>query len=282
VGANVDPVELQPDRAATPDEIRCFREQGHVAVRSLASADEVAEFAPSIVEAADLLAWNRNVPPGEQGTYDRAFHQAIGLCWHDEAIRRFVFAARFARVAAELLGVDGVRLYHDQALVKRAGGGATPWHQDAYYWPVDGGSAITMWMAMADIPPEVGSMVFADGTHLRGDMRGPAISDESEGYFALLIAEGALPTSAHGAMQAGDATFHEGWTLHSAGPNPTDRDRPAMTVIYVADGTTVIEPERDEQRLDLALYLPGAVPGDPAATERNPLLWGSGMGEIAS
>jgi ectoine hydroxylase-related dioxygenase (phytanoyl-CoA dioxygenase family) len=135
---------------------------------------------------------------------------------------------------------------------------------------------------MADIPPEVGSMVFADGTHLRGDMRGPAISDESEGYFALLIAEGALPTSAHGAMQAGDATFHEGWTLHSAGPNPTDRDRPAMTVIYVADGTTVIEPERDEQRLDLALYLPGAVPGDPAATERNPLLWGSGMGEIAS
>jgi hypothetical protein len=44
----------------------------------------------------------------------------------------------------------------------------------------------------------------------------------------------------------------------------------------VADGATVLEPERDEQRLDLALYLPGAMPGGPAATDRNPLLWGSG------
>ncbi|MBC8363545.1 MAG: phytanoyl-CoA dioxygenase family protein [Actinobacteria bacterium] len=274
-------MDLKADRLATPDEIRCFHDNGHVAVRGLASADEVAEFAPTILGAADLFAWNRDVPLEKQRTYDRAFHQAIGLCWHDDVIRRFVFAARFARVAAELLGVDGVRLYHDQALVKRAGGGPTPWHQDAYYWPVDGGSAITMWMAMADIPADAGSMVFADGTHHRGDLRGPAISDESEDRFAALVVDEALPTSTHGAMAAGDATFHAGWTLHSAGPNPTGADRPAMTVIYVADGTTIIEPERDEQRLDLALYLPDAAPGDAAATHRNPLLWGSGNPEPA-
>ena len=29
-----------------------------------------------------------------------------------------------------LMGVDGVGLYHDQALVKEAGGGHTPWHCD--------------------------------------------------------------------------------------------------------------------------------------------------------
>ena len=266
-------MELAADRGATPDEISSFRDRGHTCVRKLATPDEVAGFAPAICEAADRLAWNRNIPLEEQRTYDRAFHQAIGLCWHDEVIRRFVFAARFARLAAELLDVAGVRLYHDQALVKPAGGGPTPWHQAAYYWPLDGGSAITMWMALCDIPTEVGSMVFADGTNHRGDLRGPAISDESEDHFAGLVAEEAFPTSTHGAMQAGDATFHAAWTLHSAGPNPSDRDRPAMTVIYVADGATVIEPERDEQRFDLALYLPGAVPGGPAATERNPLLW---------
>ena len=268
---------MAADRGATPDEIRCFRERGHACVRGLATDEEVAAFAPAICDAADRLAWNRDIPLERQRTYDRAFHQAIGLCWHDEVIRRFVFAARFARVAAELLGVDGVRLYHDQALVKRAGGGPTPWHQDAYYWPIDGGAAITMWMALVDIPAEVGSMVFADGTNQRGDLRGPAISDDSEDHFADLVAGEALPTSTHGAMAMGDATFHAGWTLHSAGPNPSDRDRPAMTVIYVADGATVTEPERDEQRFDLALYLPGAVPGGPAATDRNPLLWSAAL-----
>jgi len=31
------------------------------------------------------------------------------------------------------MGVQGVRLYHDQALIKEPGGKPTPWHQDYYY-----------------------------------------------------------------------------------------------------------------------------------------------------
>ncbi|MEM9514691.1 MAG: phytanoyl-CoA dioxygenase family protein [Actinomycetota bacterium] len=45
--------------------------------------------------------------------------------------------SELASVAAELLGVEAVRVYHDQALVNRAGGGRTPWHQDQWYWPLD-------------------------------------------------------------------------------------------------------------------------------------------------
>lgn len=40
-----------------------------------------------------------------------------------EIIQRFVMARRFAKVAAELMGVDGVRIYHDQALFKEPSGG---------------------------------------------------------------------------------------------------------------------------------------------------------------
>jgi hypothetical protein len=54
----------------------------------------------------------------------------------DEGIRRFVLPRRFGRVAADLLGVKGVRVYHDQAFLKEAGGGITPWHQDQHYWPM--------------------------------------------------------------------------------------------------------------------------------------------------
>ena len=115
-------------------------------------------------------------------------------------------------------------------------------------------------------------MTFAAGTHRLGDLRGPAISDESQTTFEQLVAERDLPRRTHGALAAGDATFHAGWTLHSAGPNPTHADRPVITVIYVADGARLTEPT-PQQELDLALWAPGAAPGDLLATEINPLLW---------
>ena len=68
------------------------------------------------------------------------------------------------------MGVDGVRLYHDQALYKEPGGGFTPWHQDQTYWPLDTTHTITMWMPLLDIPPNVGSMRFASGSHAFGNL----------------------------------------------------------------------------------------------------------------
>ena len=67
-----------------------------------------------------------------------------------------MFGGRFAGVAAALLGVDGVRLYHDQALFKEPGGGPTPWHQDQVYWPLATDRTITMWMPLVDLPDASG------------------------------------------------------------------------------------------------------------------------------
>ncbi len=63
---------------------------------------------------------------------------------------------RLAKVAADLLGVENVRIYHDQALFKEPGGGPTPWHQDQYYWPIDTDKTITMWMPLVDIDVRYG------------------------------------------------------------------------------------------------------------------------------
>ena len=43
-------------------------------------------------------------------------------------------------------------------------------------------------------------------------------------------------------------------------------------MIYVADGARLTEPT-EQQELDLALWAPGARPGDLLATELNPRLW---------
>ena len=63
-----------------------------------------------------------------------------------EQIEEFVFSKRLAKIAADLLTVDGVRMYHDQALFNEGGGGITPWHADQYYWPLATGKTITAWI----------------------------------------------------------------------------------------------------------------------------------------
>ncbi|MFM7820610.1 MAG: phytanoyl-CoA dioxygenase family protein, partial [Actinomycetota bacterium] len=80
-----------------------------------------------------------------------------------------------------------MRLYHDQALFKEPGGGITPWHQDHVYWPLDTTNTITMWMPLVDVPNEIGSVVFASGSHERGDLGGSEIGDDSQSHFDRLI-----------------------------------------------------------------------------------------------
>lgn len=260
-----DPVDLGPGI------VDGFAAHGHALVRALASPDEAAAYHPVIEAAAVQRAWNKDQIT-QPGDYTRIFLQAFNLWRVDPRIARFVLSRRFAGVAAALLGVDRVRLYHDQALCKGPGGGRTPWHQDQYYWPLDTDRTITMWMPLVDVPSEVGSMTFASGSHRLGDLGGKAIGRESDREFGDLVAERGIPTHTYGAMAAGDATFHGGWTVHSAGRNPSDRLRTVMTVIYYADGARVRPEVTEAQEVDRQAWLGGRPLGALADHELNPVL----------
>jgi ectoine hydroxylase-related dioxygenase (phytanoyl-CoA dioxygenase family) len=248
-----------------------YRETGHTVVRGLASADEVAAYAPTIVRLAKERAWDRR-PLAERDTYGKAFLQAMNLWQHDAAVAAFVLSERFAAVAAELMGVEGVRLYHDQALCKEPGGGHTPWHQDQVYWPLDTDRTITMWMPLVDVRADMG-MVFASGTHRDGCLSTHAIGDPSQEFFDALVRERGLELVSHAPFAAGDATFHSGWTLHSAPANPTGQLRSVMTVIYFADGTRVGAIDNGMRRMDQQAWLGGLAEGEPAAGPLNPVVF---------
>jgi ectoine hydroxylase-related dioxygenase (phytanoyl-CoA dioxygenase family) len=253
-----------------PEAVAAFQRDGHVLLRGVANADEVGAFRPVVSSAA--MRFNRESRPlAERDTYGKAFLQILNL-WQDDAdVRRFVFAERFAGIAAELLGTTSVRIYHDQALVKEPGGGHTPWHQDAIYWPLDGTRCITMWMPLVDITTDMGIMTFVNGSNTNA-LGEEAISDGSEAHFDSLVSRTAATLSVPVAMSAGDATFHGGWTLHKAGANTSTITREVMTVIYFASDLTVQTPINEPQRRDLARWLPGLNPGDPAASELNPIV----------
>lgn len=248
-----------------------FARDGHLLVRGLGAGLDFAALRDELAPFAER-ANHRLAPMPQRSTYDRAFLQMFNLWRSNAAFERFTLAQRFAGVAAQLLGVRAVRLYHDQALVKQAGGGHTPWHQDQRYWPLDGARTLTMWMALTDCTPEMGTMRFATGSHALGDIGLLPISDESETFLAALIEREGLRVCPPVAMAAGDASFHDGWVVHGGGPNTTTVAREAMTVIYVEDGARITEPDSPERRLDLAVWLPGQQPGDVVDSPVNPRL----------
>lgn len=251
-------------------QVEAYGRDGHVLLPALADAHEVAAAREAVRAAVSRLSQERR-PLHERDTYGRAFLQVFNLWRHDPAVAEFVLADRFAAVAARLLGAERVRIYHDQALFKEPGGGRTPWHQDALYWPLRGRRCVTMWMPLVDVRPEMGALSFASGTNT-GVLSEETISDASDRAFeAMLTANGRTATTP-AAMRAGDATFHGGWTVHRALPNTSGTLREVMTVIYVADGERVLQPRNRAQENDLETWLPGLRPGDPVASELNPPL----------
>lgn len=173
---------LSDRRIVSSEDIDWFRDKGHVLIRGLANPAETALYRTAIADAADRYNVQTR-PLAERDTYGKAFLQIMNLWQRDEAVRRFTTARRFAGVAAQLLGVTGVRLYHDQALFKEPGGGPTPWHQDQYYWPLDTKNTVTLWMPLVNVPAEVGSMTFATGSHKQGYIEAIAISDQSDAFY---------------------------------------------------------------------------------------------------
>lgn len=260
------PPALPSDAAAALDA------DGYAVVRGLASPEEVAAYRPAILAAGPKGRYDTR-PLAERDTYGQAFVQMLNLWRHDETVRAFVFARRFARAAAELLRVDAVRLYHDQALFKEPGGGFTPWHQDQFYWPLDTPHTVTLWMPLVPVDSAMGAMHFAAGSHRLGSLGDFPIGDASQEAFQRAVDAHGLPCRDAAPLEPGDATFHRGWTLHGAPPNRTARMREVMTVIYYAADARVGSLEHPARRLDRDLWLRGCEPGQPAAGPGNPVLW---------
>ncbi|WP_353129282.1 phytanoyl-CoA dioxygenase family protein [Parapedobacter pyrenivorans] len=249
-----------------------FRENGHTLIRNVLATEAVPYFQQVIGKAAHQHNEEKRKLQ-DRDTYGKAFLQIMNLWLTDEEVKRFVLAKRFAKIAADLLGVANVRLYHDQALFKEPGGGPTPWHQDQNYWPLDTNNTVTMWMPLVDIPNvDMGMLTFASRSHRAGNASGHVISDESEAEFSKYVEEKEFPISRPSHMRAGDATWHYGYTIHNAPGNSSDRMREVMTVIYFADGARVTEPQHQWQENDRQQWLMGRSAGSLADSELNPTL----------
>ncbi len=112
---------------------------------------------------------------------------------------------------------------------------ATPWHQDASYWPLTPTKTVTVWLAIDDADVENSCMRFIKGSHLHGHLPFKRIDDMSTVVLDQIV-EDALN---YGQMvdvelKAGEVSIHSDLLLHGSEKNESDRRRCGLTLRYCA------------------------------------------------
>lgn len=169
--------------------------------------------------------------------YARVFVQRVNLWQTDDVVRELVLDERIGKMAAELANIDGIRLWHDQALFKPPWGNPTAWHLDVPYWSFTSPDALSMWIALDDATPANGCLYFVPGSHKARKYDNVGIGKELGALFDVYPEWKEIePVAAP--MRAGSASFHNGLTAHGAGTNMTSRPRRAMTLQFMPEGAT--------------------------------------------
>ena len=216
----------------TSDDVQAFRENGYIHLAGVLPDDVLEYYEPIISKITQEHDPAAGVALEDKDLYGEAFIQLGNLWQHDAQVTELVFCKRLARLASELIGTQGVRLYHDQSLYKEPSGGITPWHVDQQYWPMDSSKNVTAWIPLQSTPVEMGPLCFGRGSHLKYIARDVKISDESERIIAQAIKKEKI-IEIQVPYALGDVSFHSGWTLHRAGGNATEQPRKAHTIIYM-------------------------------------------------
>ena len=263
--------DLDSPYALSEEQQRFYRERGFIKLKHVFAPQALAAYGPEITRKVHELN-TLHLPMEQRTTYQKAFLQVMNLWTKSDVVKEFVFGRRLARLAAELMGVSGVRLYHDQALYKEGRGGFTPWHADQYYWPLASTHSVTAWIPLQATPLEMGPLAFAPGSHLVDVGRDLKISDMSQQVIEQKLFDRNLG-QVEEPFDLGEVSFHSGWTFHRAGRNLSDRPREVMTLIYMQEDMRLAAPRNESQRQDWDTWCPGAKVGELIDTRINPVLW---------
>ena len=264
-------LDIDSEYKISPGQIARFQKDGYIKLKDVLSAEVLDHYGKEITGKVLELSKDQK-PLEERSTYGKAFLQIMNLWRRSEIVKEFVMGKRLARIATELLQTRGVRMYHDQALYKEAGGGYTPWHVDQFYWPLETEKTVTAWIPLHAVPLENGPLMFSVGSQRIKVGRDLNISDESEKKIDEQLKLSNLPVD-ETPFDLGEVSFHLGFTFHRAGPNKLGKAREVMTIIYMDRDMKLAAPSNKSQQSDWDTWCPGATIGEVIDTPLNPIIY---------
>ena len=266
------PSELSQPYSLDEKSITKFREEGFIRLPKVLHPETLSQQIPEIDRIVNEQNRLKDVPLAERSLYDQAFLQIGNLWQQSDGVRQLACSERLARIATELMGTQGVRMWHDQALYKEPSGGFTPWHVDQQYWPMATAMSVTAWIPLQSTPLEMGPLCFGRGSHRKRIGRDLEIGDESERQILEATKKHKI-LEVQEPYEWGDVSFHLGWTLHRAGPNTTEKTRRVFTVIYMDDEMRLVKPKNRNQQADWEAWTPSTPIGEIMDDALNPVLY---------
>ena len=184
-----------------------------------------------------------NLKPGEAGKFfdDYCSWQRI------PEFRDAIFNSGVARVAAELMGSQGVQLFHDHVLVKEPGTTKpTPWHSDGPYYFVEGRQTVSFWSPLD--PVKEASLRCVAGSHLWEKdvlptrwMAETSFYPGDHDYMPVPDPDAEGMRVMEWEMEPGDAVAFNFRTLHGARGNTSANRRRAFSLRLVGDDACYVE-----------------------------------------
>ena len=232
----------------TEKQIQDYRTNGFIVIENFLTQEELEHWRQTITQAvkerAGIKIPGKEIKTGEadginedSDYFAKVFDQLLNLWQTNAAVKKLMTDERLGKMAAELSGADGIRIWHDQALIKRPWANPTAWHLDTPFWSFSDKRALSIWVALDDATLENGCLYFIPGSHKITNFDKITIGRNMDGLFDIYPQlKTAKPVAVP--MKAGSCSFHNGLTVHGANANMTNGYRRAMTCNYMPEGNT--------------------------------------------
>jgi hypothetical protein len=202
--------------------------------------------------------------------------------WLNAEIRGVSTSPLLGKIAARLMGVENVRLWHDQVISKPGTGDGeatvdsnVAWHQDYGYWQsVSTTNMCTAWVALQDTDLVNGGMRMIVGSHQWGLVEGSNTfgQQDLEKLAQHFIAQTQRDWQDEPViLKAGQVSIHHSLIFHGSGPNRTSQVRMGQ-VIHMMPGDTVYRAGR-QWHPNLVFLGPNAYDGQPFSGDYFPQIW---------
>jgi ectoine hydroxylase-related dioxygenase (phytanoyl-CoA dioxygenase family) len=238
--------------APSGEQVSAFRREGWTKLPRLFDDVELARLQEiyEIEEATGTSTLMGQVAEDEAEAEAFAYqaHPDMAKMWDNRIDLRMrwpelqAIVARFAAVAEALIGCEEVLVFWDKTFTKppaEVGTRQSVWHQDYPYNPIDRRGFVSVWIAVDDVTKEMGAMRFVPGSHRLGPLgRFDLVGREHDWDETLRPEDLELVSDpVTQPLLAGEATVHDGLTLHGAGKNLSDRPRRGWTIIFMPSET---------------------------------------------
>ena len=228
------------------EQISFYRENGYIIIEDFLSPQELEHWRVSVTEAIEERNGQKmpgkSIKVGEDDGinvdadyFKNVFDQILNLWQTNDKVKELMLDEQIGKMVANLSGADKIRIWHDQALIKRPWANPTSWHLDTPFWSFSDRRALSIWVALDDVTLENGCMFFIPGSHALCNFESPFIG-KNVGDIFNFYPQFKSSRSVPAVMKAGSCSFHNGLTIHGAHANMTPGFRRAMTCAYMPDG----------------------------------------------